>query len=173
MRKNQGYTLIEMIVVIAIMGITLSMAVSSFGRLQANNRVSNAANELTSALKQGRSEALVQRRDLRITAINNIATTNMWGSKGWKITNPVSGQVFQEQHDLPSSIVINSVPVLNQLVFVAATGLITKTNASAIDNVVFTVCDNASKVERGIDVSVNRFGRVAMIRHATPVTCNS
>ena len=78
MYKNKGFTLIESLVVLTIMTVTVVMGAPILNQMQAKNRVKGAANELASALKQGRSEALAQRRNFRMVAINAAASTNKW-----------------------------------------------------------------------------------------------
>lgn len=171
MRNHKGFTLIESLVVITIIAILLVVAVPNFALLQANNRIIGTANDLASALKQGRSEALYQRRNLQLSAVNSSASTNVWGSKGWRVTNPVLSQTFAEQLNIPTTITVNSTPAVNAIVFLAATGMITKTDATLLD-IVFTVCDSSTKKEKGMDVSMSRFGRIVVVRHTTAATCN-
>ena len=58
MQKTNGFTLIELMVVLALVAIILSLAAPSFMNIIANNRVASVANELVTALNVGKSEAV-------------------------------------------------------------------------------------------------------------------
>lgn len=60
-KKNSGYTLIEVLVTVAIVAIFASVAVPSFSTLIENTRINAATNELTSNLLLTQSEALKRR----------------------------------------------------------------------------------------------------------------
>ena len=54
---TSGFTLIELIVTMAIAAILLTQAVPSFRTMIANNRITSQINELVTAINMGRSEA--------------------------------------------------------------------------------------------------------------------
>lgn len=166
MYKNKGFTLIESLVVLTIMTVTVVMGAPILNQMQAKNRVKSAANELASALKQGRSEALAQRRNLRFVALSST-----WGS-GWKVVNkvtaPTVATTYLEQHALPITIKISSTPVATEFEFIAATGMLTKSDGTLTD-VVFKVCDTG--IDKGIDVSMSRLGRIALKNHTSSAGC--
>ena len=56
--KQSGFTLVELLVVLAVSAIILSIAAPSFANIVANNRVTAAANDLVIALNLGKSEAV-------------------------------------------------------------------------------------------------------------------
>lgn len=55
--KVQGYTLVELLVVLAMVGILASVAIPSFSQQMKNNRLVSNANQLQSVFKFARSEA--------------------------------------------------------------------------------------------------------------------
>jgi type IV fimbrial biogenesis protein FimT len=57
MRRFEGFTMIEMLFVIAIVGIGMSIAVPSFQGMLQRNRLATQANDLTMAINLARSEA--------------------------------------------------------------------------------------------------------------------
>lgn len=75
--SKRGFTLIELMVTIAILAITLGLAVPSFQEFVARNRLAAATNELVSALALARSEAV--KRAARVT----IASADWTG--GWQV----------------------------------------------------------------------------------------
>ena len=58
---SRGYSLVELAVVVAIVGVLSAIAVPSFARLLAETRVGDASSDLFSAVIQTRSEALKRR----------------------------------------------------------------------------------------------------------------
>ncbi len=173
MVKNKGFTLIEAVVVITIMAVTIAIGVPALNKVQAKNRIKGTANELAAVLKQGRSEALAQRRNFRLVAINAAALTNKWG-RGWRLVSKLSlaaatDKTTLEQNILSSTMNINASPALSELVFVASTGMITLADGTLTD-VVFSVCD--SGFGTGIDVAISRLGRIAVTNHTTSATCS-
>jgi len=91
---NSGFTLIELIVTLALAAIILTQAVPSFNALVQNNRLISQKNEFISALNLARSEAL--KRGVRITvcASSDKTTCNTanW-EKGWIIFSDRNGNV--------------------------------------------------------------------------------
>lgn len=67
MKKNHenGFTLIELMVTVAVSAIVLSVAVPGFQDLIRNNRLATQANQLVTALNLARSEAI--KRGVRVT----------------------------------------------------------------------------------------------------------
>ncbi|MBT5441689.1 MAG: prepilin-type N-terminal cleavage/methylation domain-containing protein [Gammaproteobacteria bacterium] len=57
MRRFEGFTMIEMLFVIVIIGIGMSIAVPSFQGMLQRNRLATQANDLTMAINLARSEA--------------------------------------------------------------------------------------------------------------------
>lgn len=82
----KGFTLIEMLVAVAIAVITLTVAVPSYNALVNNNRLTSAANELLSDIYLARSEAV--KREARVTLCKKKAdstdcTTDGDWTQGW------------------------------------------------------------------------------------------
>ena len=76
-----GFTLTELLVVLAVAGILATMAVPSFKSLIQSQRVKNAGFELYSSLALARNEAIKRNSDVTIAT-----TTNANGEPGWVIT---------------------------------------------------------------------------------------
>ena len=58
MRRNRGFTMIELLVIIAIAGILVAVAVPSFTESIARRRLEGVANELSADLKYTKSQAV-------------------------------------------------------------------------------------------------------------------
>lgn len=78
---NAGFTLLELMVTIAIAGILAGLAIPSFTSIIASNQLTTSANELVTALNLARSEAI--KRGIQVT-IRNKGVSTHWES-GWDI----------------------------------------------------------------------------------------
>ena len=63
-RPAKGFTLIELMVTLAVLAILAAVGIPSFQRLAAENRVSSQANSTQAALQFARAEALKRRCDV-------------------------------------------------------------------------------------------------------------
>jgi len=68
--KSKGFTLIEMMVVVAILGVFAVVAVPSFVTMIQNNRITSQANTLLGALYYARSEAIKRSDPVQICKSN-------------------------------------------------------------------------------------------------------
>jgi len=83
-RSLQGFGLIEVIIVVAIIAITAALALPSYSRTMGRARTTTTTNSLLNAVNDARSEALVRRKGVSIcpsTDGNTCAGTD-W-SVGW------------------------------------------------------------------------------------------
>lgn len=65
--KQRGFTLIELMVIIALVAIMAGIAVPSFTQFVRNNRVTTQADEIHRFLQYARGEAVVRRREQMVT----------------------------------------------------------------------------------------------------------
>lgn len=80
---SMGFSLIEVMVVIAIVGILAAIAAPSFTEMLRNNRASAAASALQVSLNLARSEAIKRGSDARVTVAAN--TTAGTFTNGWAV----------------------------------------------------------------------------------------
>jgi type IV fimbrial biogenesis protein FimT len=78
-RAASGFTLLEMMIVIAILGIVAAIAFPSFTYLSANTKIKNASTELYLALIRARNEAVKRNRLVSVTR-----NAGGWAA-GWQI----------------------------------------------------------------------------------------
>lgn len=93
-RLNAGFTLIELMMTIAISAILVTVAAPSFQTLILNARLSAKKNEFINALNLARSTALSQNSSITVCpllAASSAACGTSWGA-GWIIkTQPITG----------------------------------------------------------------------------------
>ncbi|HXT47291.1 MAG TPA: GspH/FimT family pseudopilin [Gemmatimonadaceae bacterium] len=74
MRQHRGFTLVEILVVITIVGILLSVVVPRYGSVAAAMRVHSAKQEMASMLTQARATAIQTDRTVQVIRSNNLVT---------------------------------------------------------------------------------------------------
>ncbi|MBI3145740.1 MAG: GspH/FimT family pseudopilin [Pseudogulbenkiania sp.] len=80
--KIRGFTLIEMLVVIAIGAILLTLAVPGFAALMASSRMDNRTQALLSSVQFARSEAIRSNGNVYLCALNAKINLDVQGCQG-------------------------------------------------------------------------------------------
>ena len=142
--RQQGYSLFEIITVMAIVAITTSIGVPSFRNLIQNNRITATTNELLVSISQARSEAIRQNVQVRICSTKNpdeaqpVCSGNDW-STGWVVMadtaddGPFATKISAKRVDDADMEVSSS---LNAIVF-RGNGL-----SVGFNNTSFGICDS-------------------------------
>jgi len=185
MRNIKGFTLIEMLVTVAIAAVIVSFAVPATRDMQARARVNAAANQFAVTLKEARSKAIMNRRNQSIAEIVPTASGTNWARSGWSVAEVLNNQRSNpvEVRGIPSTISISSSPGMSFFCFEANTGraiagraaqpFCEPANNISTGNVTFRVCDSGSRYEIGKDIQVNQFGRIVITAHPNRNLCNS
>ena len=86
LKDMRGFTLVELMITIAILAIVLSIAAPSFRDILLNNRINTAAQELQAAVQIARSEAVKLKQTVTVCAANDdfdaCEKTTDW-TQGW------------------------------------------------------------------------------------------
>lgn len=80
MKREKGFTLIELMVAVAISAIVLGFAVPSFANLIKLNRLATLTNTMVTTLGLARSEAIKRGRVVSVRRLSG--TSNVW-EQGW------------------------------------------------------------------------------------------
>jgi len=100
--RRGGFTIIEMLMVVAIIGIFAGLAAPSMADLLAATAVKGAATDLYSSLIAARSEAIKRRSNATVAPVGADWRT------GWTVT--VGGNVFQKVDPLKTRVAIDTTP---------------------------------------------------------------
>lgn len=92
-RFDRGFTLVETLIVTAVLGILIAIALPNFSQWIASERVRGAANDLYAGLMMARSEAM--KRNVQVDVSRTSGSSTDW-SAGWSV-KLTSGTVFQTQ----------------------------------------------------------------------------
>ncbi len=144
---NRGFTLVELMVTLAVAAILLSMAVPSFTNTIKNNRLTTQANDLISSLNYARSEAI--RRGASVTVETSDGSAN-WHN-GWTIKDG-GGNTLRNQDAFQGASTLVGAGSVSSLSY-RSTGFLG--GGAAIS---FTLCDDRSG-ETGRTISVSLTGR--------------
>ncbi|WP_158290116.1 GspH/FimT family pseudopilin [Ramlibacter sp. WS9] len=104
MRTSRGFTIIELLVVMTVIGILAGIAVPSFRNFIAQQRVKSASYEVSTSLLFARSEAIKRNAQVKVAP----AAGTDWGT-GWNVTINAGGTVLQNQAQT-SGITITKTP---------------------------------------------------------------
>lgn len=141
-KRLAGFTLVELMITIAIAGILASLALPSFRSFVQTQRVKSASFDLTAALTLTRSEAIKRN--------TNVAMSQASGGwqNGWTIT---AGSLVLRKQDAYSSLTITNSEGVSSVVF-------RKDGRLASEDTDFTVNANptsSSVTPRCISISVS------------------
>lgn len=97
LKFNSGFTLIELMVSVAVAAVLLGIAVPNFSSIIVSNRLTTYANDLVTALNLARSEAI--KRGVQITVSRKGDNSGQWES-GWDVYADLnSNLVFDDDGD--------------------------------------------------------------------------
>jgi prepilin-type N-terminal cleavage/methylation domain-containing protein len=154
---TSGFTLLELLMVIAIMGITLAIAIPNFKTLITSIRLTNAANNMVSALQIAKSEAI--KSNSPVSIIPNLKWENGWDVKK-QITNEPPISKFERLND--GYTVQPKIPPISDIITYRPDGRIITPN----NEVVFYFCSPASTAAFR-EVTINATGRVKVVNPNT------
>lgn len=117
--SNKGYTLIELMVVLIVIGILAAVAAPSFALQIKKNRITSHANQLQSTFKYARSEAAKREKQIDL-----IAADGKWTVQVNETKEVLS--VFEPTH---SSISVTNLSTL----IISATGATTEMDLTVTD----------------------------------------
>lgn len=153
MKTIRGFTLIELIVVLAILGILAAWGVPNFHQMVANNRLVTNANNLVYTFQLARSEAITRARPVDIVA------DGTWQG-GWRVEVPALDTTILCGEDAAAVLIKNWEGMVGTA---AITGGATCYRIDAQGRLETTgtlkLCDNRVG-EIGRVVNLNKIGRV-------------
>ena len=131
--SSSGFTLIELMVTIAVLAIIVSIAAPNISTQLANQRVKSTTATLANALKEAKAESIIRRQDLTFTYNNN-------GTNAGSIN---IGNIFSYGYSSKSTITDSE-----------SKNPITFEPSKRVESTIYTICDeNAAATPRQVSVS--------------------
>ncbi len=143
----KGFTLIELMIVISIVGVLMALAVPNFRDFVRRNRLATQSNEFIAAVQQTRTEAVRRNHNVSLRATDASDNANEWGA-GWGIIDLLATPTtLREAPSLPGSLALDSSVNNVNIVTFNSNGFLTT------DAEVFRLCD-PEKSGRRIEITV-------------------
>ncbi|MFZ0467608.1 MAG: GspH/FimT family pseudopilin [Thiogranum sp.] len=160
MNRENGFTLIELMVTLAIAGILLTVAIPSFNTTIKNNRIVTDANRLVSTIGLARSEAVKLGRTATVCVSADQATCTGetdW-TLGWMVWVDANGNAALDAGEERGFV--DAFPG-NSVTFTSAASQIQFTSqGAATAAVTLDLCDDRAG-ETGRRINVSNTGRAA------------
>lgn len=97
-----GFTLIELMITLAVVGMLAAVAVPSTKEMIARQRVKSAAGDVANTLMRARSFSVKLQRNVSVTPVSAAA----WQS-GWSVPNPDGGDFLFDARNAIAQVVIS------------------------------------------------------------------
>jgi type IV fimbrial biogenesis protein FimT len=89
--RASGFSLIELIITVTIVGILSAIAIPSFSNIISNNRLTAYSNEFVGALNLARSEAIKRGTQVTVERLGGASETKNW-HWGWQVFVDIADQ---------------------------------------------------------------------------------
>jgi type IV fimbrial biogenesis protein FimT len=141
--RAPGFTLVELMITIAVASIMLGIAVPSFRTMMISNRLTTQANDIVSAINLARSEAIKRNRSVSLCRVQNGSDATCETSSGiwtdWIIATNTGDIVRRGRIErYGTALTVRSTLVNDQAAF-GSDGLV-RTGTGLANDRQFTVC---------------------------------
>lgn len=169
-RRNAGFTLLEAVVVMAIVGIGLTMAIPAFSTVMLATRTSTTLNQLSTDMAMARSSAIMSKRGVAMCPNDgamHCRAVSDW-SRGWMVFADADGN---RQPDRTADVLRVADPPSSALLYLPASRAVLRfqpDGRAAGTNLTINVCRDDRLLG---SVIVNNLGRVRSARTKAELPC--
>ena len=176
--NSKGFTLLELMVVIAILGITTAIAAPGLSTMIANNRISSGASDFVAALQFAKAEAVARVNPVTLCKSTNLTGCNGAGDwqQGWIVFSDENGDGGS---DAGEEVLLKHEALNTRITFGGTAGVtdsitIRPSGTSSITSIeVLIICDDRGFVRnsRGILITITGRGSVMQASDTGQVAC--
>ena len=149
--SSSGFTLIELMVTIAVLAIIVGIAAPNISTQLANQRVKSTAATLANALTEAKVESVLRRQNIRVVYGNSSA--------------PKTIKLQANGNEISSYNISDKSTVTQMITPSTVTNIVFQPNKRIANNatVVYTICDSGSNSETPRQVSLTNIANVNTI----------
>jgi len=178
MKKHSGFTLLELLITLAIVGIVAAFGAPAMSSFIKNDRLVTQINTLVTHLAYARSEAVVRHQQVILCASTNSDTAspscsgskNDW-AKGWILfidadnssTFNTGEVVLRVNQSLSPGTTLVSTAALNSIIY--------DTRGFSVSSGAFILCDDRGK-DYVKSISISNTGRVRLAQKGEVTSCS-
>jgi type IV fimbrial biogenesis protein FimT len=176
--RSRGYTLLELMVTLAVAGVLLGVGVPGFFDVTRNQRAAANANELVTALSIARSEAIRRRARITVCASSDGATCTGGWNQGWIVVRDSAATDAAAPSIAATTDVLRvwPAPAGNPTVTLTPTGttwvrFLPRGNARSSGGampVTYNMEIQGCARDQGRNISLNTIGRTTVVRDPCP-----
>jgi len=159
--KAKGFTLAELMIVLAIAGIVAAIAIPSFLGLIRANQIRSSQGALISAFQFARTEALRRGTEIFLSPVDSSSTANEWGS-GFRVwVDENADNSFDDGEELRVESPFNDAMTLDGTDSIASISYLPNGMTDLTATLVINVCDDRVG-ETGREISLLATGMVSV-----------
>lgn len=172
MTKQSGFTLIELMITLAVVGILLALVVPNFNETLKNNRLTAYANEFVTNINYARTEAIKRGTTVTICSSNDDDTCSGSWQNGWLVFVDNNGNGIVDGGELiirvfggyeANDVTLDGDTATASFITFRNTGLTTLAGPSNL-----ALCDNRGNT-KGKAIEITAVGRISTA--AGPASC--